>query len=284
MPTSWRALLLSKFAAPLRLNVCWCVSEACKYKKRNRSRRILTQLQYSLLKAYCWFCIYSIEIFTSVFARKYYEQMVAFIQSESLELYIKNFKTCQLKKIVFVFAGLNVNIIFQRKSIRKMHVLSMMLVKARGINISMLKLGCCLPPPIKISGYAPGWTMCPECHRKDWWDKSCWLHSRESGPEIVQEPGVARAWLNEREPLGKVVTAKPPKCLVQRRNVSHALVSTLQKHWPNTSKYIRFSSLHFRDSWSDHVRRFVCGSVVQTESCITKNDFFAITIQQSFLS
>ena len=32
--------------------------------------------------------------------------------------------------------------------------------------------------------------MCPECPRKDWRDQSCWLHPRDSGPEIVQGPGV----------------------------------------------------------------------------------------------
>jgi len=31
--------------------------------------------------------------------------------------------------------------------------------------------------------------MWPECLRKDWRGKSCWLHPRESGPEVVQEPG-----------------------------------------------------------------------------------------------
>ena len=43
--------------------------------------------------------LYSIDIFTSAFERKYYEQTVAFIQSRSLELYKKQtFKTCQLNK------------------------------------------------------------------------------------------------------------------------------------------------------------------------------------------
>jgi len=41
---------------------------------------------------------------------------------------------------------------------------------------------------------------------------------------------LARAGLNEHEAPGKVVTARPPKRLAQLRSVSHALVSTLQKH------------------------------------------------------
>ena len=51
------------------------------------------------------------------------------------------------------------------------------------------------------------------------------------------------------EAPSKVVTARPPKRLAQLRNVSHALVSTLQTHRPKTSKLIRFGSLRFRDNW-----------------------------------
>jgi len=29
----------------------------------------------------------------------------------------------------------------------------------------------------------------PKCPREDWRGKSCWLHPRESGPEVVQGPG-----------------------------------------------------------------------------------------------
>jgi len=31
--------------------------------------------------------------------------------------------------------------------------------------------------------------MCPECRRKDWRGKSCWLHPPKSGPEVDQGPG-----------------------------------------------------------------------------------------------
>jgi len=60
--------------------------------------------------------------------------------------------------------------------------------------------------------------------------------------------GGGRAGLNEREAPGKIVTARPPKSLAQLSNVSHALVSTLQKHRSKMSKLIRFGSLHFRDN------------------------------------
>jgi len=40
----------------------------------------------------------------------------------------------------------------------------------------------------------------------------------------------SRAELNEREAPGKGVTARPPKRLAQMRSVSHALISTFQKH------------------------------------------------------
>jgi len=49
---------------------------------------------------------------------------------------------------------------------------------------------------------------------------------------------VSRAGLNEREIQGKVLTARPPKHLAQLRSVSHALVSTLQKHRSKTSELI----------------------------------------------
>jgi len=51
-----------------------------------------------------------------------------------------------------------------------------------------------------------------------------------------------RAGLKEREAPGKVVTARPSKRLAQMRSVSHALVSTLQKHRSKTSKLIQFGS------------------------------------------
>ena len=37
-------------------------------------------------------------------------------------------------------------------------------------------------------------------------------------------PGSGRAGLNERETPGKVVTARPPKCLTQLRSVSRSNV------------------------------------------------------------
>ena len=55
-------------------------------------------------------------------------------------------------KIDFLFLGSNLNIIIQ-KNARKMHVLQMKLQKQA--DLSMLRLDCCLPPPIQISGYAP---------------------------------------------------------------------------------------------------------------------------------
>jgi len=53
--------------------------------------------------------------------------MVIFIQSnETLELdYKQSFKLVNSMKIEFLFAGLNLNIIFQIKKARKLHVLWM---------------------------------------------------------------------------------------------------------------------------------------------------------------
>jgi len=58
-------------------------------------------------------------------------------------------------KIDFAFAGLNLNIIIQRKRTRKMHVLGIMLVKTRGIKYLNVETWILFAPPIKISGYAP---------------------------------------------------------------------------------------------------------------------------------
>jgi len=58
-----------------------------------------------------------------------------------------------------------------------------------------------------------------------------------------------RVGLNEREAQGKVVTARPPKCLVQLRSVSHVLVPTLQNHLSKMSTVMRIGSLHSRDNW-----------------------------------
>jgi len=77
----------------------------------------------------------------------------------------------------------------------------------------------------------------------------------KKGVSSCTAPG---ARLNEREAPGKIVTARPPTCLAQLLCVSHAFVSTLQKHWSKMSELIRFGSLHFRNNWGDRVRPFVC--------------------------
>jgi len=65
-----------------RLNVlCWCTSEACKYNISAIAMATTSSSSATL----------GIERFTSAFARKVYEQMVALIQSKSLELYCQNF-------------------------------------------------------------------------------------------------------------------------------------------------------------------------------------------------
>jgi len=61
--------------------------------------------------------------------------------------------------IDFVFADLNLNIIIQKEAPGKCMFHGHCLQKQGALNISMLRLGCCLPPSIKISCYAPG------CHR-----------------------------------------------------------------------------------------------------------------------
>jgi len=77
--------------------------------------------------------------------------MVALIQSRSLELYKKQtFKTCHFNEGRLLLASLTLSIIIQKNAPLIVDVL-----QKESIN-HMLRLGCCLPPPIKISGYAPG--------------------------------------------------------------------------------------------------------------------------------
>jgi len=44
-------------------------------------------------------------------------------------------------------------------------------------------------PLFRIERPQLGSAMCPECPRKDWKGMACWLHPRESVPEVVQVPG-----------------------------------------------------------------------------------------------
>ena len=74
----------SKVVVRLRLNVlCWCTSEAYKYSIR--SAVVMADAMTS-----CSSAILGIERYTSSFASKVYEQMVALIQSRSLELSYQN--------------------------------------------------------------------------------------------------------------------------------------------------------------------------------------------------
>jgi len=74
----------SKVAVWLRLNLLFCcTSEARKY---SISAIVTAAAMTSSSKA-----TLGIERFTSVFARKVYEQMVALIQSNSLELFCQKF-------------------------------------------------------------------------------------------------------------------------------------------------------------------------------------------------
>jgi len=59
-----------------------------------------------------------IEIFTSTSAGKFYEQMLALIQSSSLELHqqYSTFETSQYSDSVFLFAGLSLNTVFQEQT------------------------------------------------------------------------------------------------------------------------------------------------------------------------
>jgi len=80
-----KPLSQSKVSVRLRLNVlCWGTSEACKCSIRNAV--VMSAAMTSTSSA-----TLGIERFTCTFAGKVYEQMVALIQSRSLELHYQNF-------------------------------------------------------------------------------------------------------------------------------------------------------------------------------------------------
>jgi len=74
----------SKVAVRLRLNVLrWCTWEACKYS--------ISAIVLAAAMTSCSSAILVIGRFTSAFARKICEQMVALVQCWSLELHYQNF-------------------------------------------------------------------------------------------------------------------------------------------------------------------------------------------------
>jgi len=95
----------------LRLNVlCWCTSEACKYSIRNAvvMAAAMSSCSTAILAAKSILQIvhFGIERFTSAFARKIYDQMVALVQRRSLELhYQKLLKLVNSMKADVLFVG-----------------------------------------------------------------------------------------------------------------------------------------------------------------------------------
>jgi len=97
--------------------------------------------------------ILGIDRLTSSFARKVYEQMVALIQSRSLELCYQTFKTCQFNESRLL--------IFQEKKPQTctFHGWWMMLWKQGALKIfKCWNPVVVFPSPNKISGYSPGCT------------------------------------------------------------------------------------------------------------------------------
>ena len=87
------------------------------------------------------------------------------------------------------------------------------------------------------------------------------------------------AGLNERKAPGKLVPARPPNRLAQLQSVSHAIISTSQKHRSKTSKLTRFGSLHFRDNWGWPCTAVRMWLICSTESYITKKRSFCYTVK-----
>jgi len=75
----------------------------------------------------CSSAILGIERFTSTFARKVCQQMVAMIQTRSLELYYQIFKTFQFNESKLFICRLKSEHNFSGENARNMHVSWMML-------------------------------------------------------------------------------------------------------------------------------------------------------------
>ena len=91
-----KAVPQSKVAAQLRLNVlCWCTSEACWCTSEAYS--IPSAVVMAAAMTSCSSTILGIERLTSAYARQVYEQMMALIQSRSLELHDQNFQNLSIQ-------------------------------------------------------------------------------------------------------------------------------------------------------------------------------------------
>ena len=125
LSTSEVSVLESIVGTELWLNMCWCISGLCKYKNAivmSPRWRLAQQHQLWLQKAYCRWWTYYIKTFTSIFVGKFYEQMVALIQSRSLELHQTKNKLLELVnwiKVGFLFVGLNLNCVVKKKKKRQ---------------------------------------------------------------------------------------------------------------------------------------------------------------------
>jgi len=92
--------------------------------------------------------------------------------------------------------------------------------------------------------------MCPECPTKKWWGKSCWLHPRESDPDVVQGPGGV---ITSPTLLGSVLVLSQQKYLklLLAHEISRVLLGLLPRDPPrgkvgrkmNDKKYSR-GSIH----------------------------------------
>ena len=96
-----------------------------------------------------------IQRFANAFAGKVYEQIVALIQSRSLELYCQNFKTCQFNESRLFICRLKSEYNCSGENARNMHVSWMMLYKQGALKIFKCWNSVVFPSPNKISGYAP---------------------------------------------------------------------------------------------------------------------------------
>ena len=81
---------------------------------------------------------------------------------------------------------------------------------------------------------------------------------------IVHAALRCRAGLNEREAPGKIVTARPTERPAQLSSVSHAFVSTLQKHWLKKRKIWYDLAVYSSEAIGGDVIMYGCSCVVNS--------------------
>ena len=133
-------------------------------------------------------------------------------------------------------------------------------------------------PLFRIERPQLGSAMCPECPRKDWKGMACWLHPRESVPEVVQVPGGVE-WLYLR-PCLVLSWSGASRATVSEiavdRELFRVLVGLLQSRFfcdeLRAWKWMRHAGPQWRHMWW----RLICCSVSDTNKLPSSPTMYSI--------